>query len=80
MQVAHVCEFDLSGVLINAVNKCAHHGSQVFSILVTFIGEGDGLSLLLTILLIVHPQLIVKLLQSLLALCSLHLIGFLDLD
>ncbi len=80
MQIIHVSEFDPPSIFIDTVNQCAHHCPQVFGVLVTFIRECDCLCLLLIVLLVVHPQLIVQLLQSLLALSLLDYVGLLHFN
>lgn len=80
MQIIHVSEFDLPRIFIDTVDKCAHHRPEVFRVLVALVRECDCLRLLLVILLVVHPQLVVKLLQSLLALRPLHYVGLLHFN
>ena len=80
MQVIHVSEFDPPGIFIDTVNESAHHRPQVLRVLVALVRECDRLRLLLVILLVIHPQLIVQLLQSLFALRFLHFIGLLNFN
>ncbi len=80
MQIIHVSKFDPPSIFIDTVNQCAHHCPEVFGVIVTFIRECDCLRLLLIILFIVHPQLIVQLLQSLLALGLLDYVGLLHFN
>jgi hypothetical protein len=80
MQIIHVSEFDPPGIFIDTVDECADHSPEVLRVLVTLVRERDRLRLLLVVLLVVHPQLIVQLLQSLLPLCLLHFVGLLDFN
>ena len=73
-------EFDPPAIFIDTVNECADHCPEVFGVLVTFIRECDCLRLLLIVLLVIHPQLVVQLLESLLALGLLDYVGLLHFN
>jgi hypothetical protein len=80
MQIIHVSEFNPPSIFIDTVDQCAHHRPEVLRVLVALVRERDRLRLLLVVLLVVHPQLIVQLLQSLLPLRLLHFVGLLDFN